>query len=171
MDHVKPSAPIGSVEARSSSSQWGPIPTGTGADFSSIFWAVVQSVAASDGHSTFKSVGQAALPASSGEAVEGGGAVGGIILNQNKDIIERYHQNPMVVPIAMKQSLAYNGTICSNISTCTPCNIPSVPQEFYLEILDKKFIKERREEIRRHHGLAPRDPTVPHMHQGPLLIT
>ena len=43
--------------------------------FSSIFFAGVQSVAASDGHSTFKSVCQAALPASSGEAVEGGDAV------------------------------------------------------------------------------------------------
>ena len=95
----------------------------------------------------------------------------GRLLNQNKDMIEIER---FMAPIAMKQSLAYNrynGTICSKISMCVPCNIPSVPQEFYQEILDKKFIKERREEIRKHHGLGARDPTVPHMHQRPLLIT
>jgi cation transporter-like permease len=46
-----------------------------------------------------------------------GGAIGGIILNQKKDMIERYPQNPIAVPIASDKTiqLAYNGTICSNI--------------------------------------------------------
>ena len=71
--YLKPSVPIGSIEAKSSGSHWCPIPIGTGADFFFHFLAVIQSVAASDGHSTFKSVCPAALPARGGDAVEGGG--------------------------------------------------------------------------------------------------